>query len=206
MTMQWMDENSKDVEMLKRIDLSPLTTDPAKGNENLFKQVQRHNKSLSDLAERFEKLARDREELERTDQWFDHESKAVMAERRRVVAESWDVLVTLRKLLQDRRDVLQQMQDHIVDQIDSLEEQYNQVLDSARKTLSRQHREYLESEPVHGPAWIEQQAENDNAVAAVSEQIVPLRSVLGKLQTLYHRVGPNSALTFRQREMFEQLN
>lgn len=206
MTMQWIDENNKDVEMLKRIDVSPLDTDPTKGNEQLVRRVQRHNKSLGDLADRFEKLARDREELERVEYWFDHDSKAVMAEHRRVVAESWDVLVTLRKLLQDRRDILQQMQGHIVEQIDSLEEQCNQAIDSARKTLIRQHRKFLDEDPVHGPAWIEQQAEDDDAVVAVREQIVPLRGVLEKLQTLHYRAGQNSFLTFRQREVFEQFN
>ena len=59
--MQWIDENAKDVEMLKRVDLSPLETGPAECSEQLAKKVQRHNKGLSDLTERFEKLARDRE-------------------------------------------------------------------------------------------------------------------------------------------------
>jgi hypothetical protein len=33
--MQWTDENAKDVEMLKRVDLSPLDIGSAEGDEQL---------------------------------------------------------------------------------------------------------------------------------------------------------------------------
>lgn len=204
--MQWIDENTKDVEMLKRVDRSPLETGPAEGNEQLVKKVQRHNKALTDLAERFEKLSRDREELNRADDWFDHDSKAVLAERHRVMAESWDALVTLRKLTQDRRDLLDQLHTHVAGKISDLEEQYGQAFDSARKAISRANRDYLKAEPVRGPAWVEAEAENDDAAVALREQIAPLQDVLSRLGAAYHRVGRSSALTFRQREVYEQLN
>ena len=204
--MQWTDENAKDVEMLKRTDLSPLDTGPAEGSEQLVKKVQRHNKALIDLTERFEKLARDREELNRSDHWFGHDSKAVLAERRRVVAESWDALVTLRKLVQDRRDLLDQLHTHVAGKISNLDEQYGQAFDTAVKAISRENRSYLKAEPVRGPAWVEAEAENDNSVVALREQIAPLQDILSGLSSAYHRTGRNSALTFRQREVYEQLN
>jgi len=204
--MQWTDENAKDVEMLKRVDLSPLETGPAEGSEQLVKNVQRHNKALSDLTERFEKLARDREELNRSEHWFVHDSQAVLAERRRVVAESWDVLVTLRKLIQERKNLLQQLLAHVDGKTSDLDEQYGQAFDSARKAISRANRDYLKSEPIAGPAWVEGQAENDETVVALREQIAPLQDVLNSLQSACHRAGQNSVLTFRQREVYEQLN
>lgn len=152
---------------------------------------------MSDLAERFGKLARDREELNRTDHWFGHDSKDVLSERRRVVAESWDVLVALRKLLRDRQDLLQQLQAHVVGKISELEEQCVQALDKA---------DYIKAEPVRGPAWVDGLAENDDVVVALQNQIAPLRGVLEKLQTLHYRASQNTALTFRQREVYEQLN
>lgn len=204
--MQWTDENAKDVEMLQRVDLSPLDTGPAEGNEQLVKKVQRHNKALSDLSQRFEKLARDREEINRSDHWFGHDSKAVLAERRRVVAESWDVLVTLRKLTQDRKDVLQQLLAHVAGKVSDLDEQYSQAFDKAHKALTREHRDLLKAEPVRAQAWVEAQADSDDAVVALREQITPLQDILTGLSSAYHRAGQNSALTFRQREVYEQLN
>lgn len=204
--MQWTDENAKDVEMLKRVDLSPLETGPAEGSEQLVKKVQRHNKALSDLTEQFETLARDREELNRSDRWFERDSKAVLAERRRVLAESWDVLVMLRKLIQDRKDVLQQLLAHVAGKVSDLDEQYGQALDSARKAISQANRDYLKAEPVRAKAWVEAEAENDDTVVALREQIAPLRAIFRVLESAYHRAGCGNALTFRQREVYEQLN
>jgi len=204
--MQWTDENAKDVEMLKRVDLSPLETGPAEGSEQLVKKVQRHNKALSDLTQRFETLARDREELNRADHWFDHDSMSVLAEHRRVAAETWDVLVTLRRLIQERKDLLQQLQAHVAGKISDLEEQCGQAFNNARKAISRANRDYLKTEPVRAQAWVEAEAENNDAVVALREQIAPLREILERLATLYHHVGRSNALTFRQREVYEQLN
>lgn len=204
--MQWTDENAKDVEMLKRAELSPLETGPAEGNEQLVTKVQRHNKALSDLTQRFEKLARDREELNRADHWFDHDSKAVLAERRRVVAESWDVLVTLRKLIQERRDLLDQLHTHVAGEISDLEEQYSQAFDKAIKAIGRANAAYLKEEPVRGPAWVEAEADSDDAVVAVRAQTAPLQAIFRVLESAYHRAGRGNALTVRQREVYEQLN
>jgi len=204
--MQWTDENTKDVEMLKRVDLSPLDVGPAEGSEQLAKQVQRHNKAITDLLGRFDKLASDREEIDRTDHWLGRDSKTVLAEHRRVVAESWDVLVTLRKLMQERKDLLQQLHDHVAGKISDLEQQHDQAFEKAHKALVRKHRDILRSDPVGGPAWVEQQAENDDAAVALREQIAPLQDVLSGLGSAFHRAGQGSALTFRQREVYGQLN
>jgi hypothetical protein len=204
--MQWIDANSKDASVLNRTDLSPVDIASAEGSERLVKKVQRHNKALSDLSQRFEKLAADRKQLANADDWFGHDSKAVLAERRRVVAESWDVLVTLGKLDQERKDLLQQLHDHVAGKVSDLEAQYNQAFDKACKAISRENRSYLKAEPVRAQAWVESEAENGDTVVALRERIAPLQEALDRLATLYHRVGRGSALTFRQREVYEQLN
>ena len=204
--MQWTDENDKDASVLRRTDLSPLDIAYAEGSEQLGKQVQRHNTGLSDLSERFEKLSRDREELHRSDHWFDRDSKAFLAERRRVVAESWDVLVTLRKLIQDRKDVLQQLRAHVAGKISDREKQYSQAFDKACKAISRENRSYLKSEPVRAQAWVEAEAENDDAVVALQDQIAVLQALRERVVSAFHRVRRGNALTVRQREVYEQLN
>jgi len=204
--MQWTDENAKDVEILKRVDLSPLETGPAEGSEQLVKKVQRHNKALSDLTQRFETLARDREELNRADHWFARDSKAVLAERRRVLAESWDALVTLRKLIQERKDLLQQLLAHVAGKVSDLDGQCGQAFDSARKAISRVNRDFLKAEPVRAQTWVEADADSDDAVVALREQIAPLQAIFRVLESAYHRTGCGNALTVRQREVYEQLN
>jgi molybdopterin converting factor small subunit len=204
--MQWIDANSKDASVLNRTDLSPVDIASAEGSERLVKKVQRHNKALNDLTERFEKLARDREELNRSDHWFDHDSKAVLAERRRVVAESWDVLVTLRKLLHSRLNLLQQLLDHLAGRIDDLGAQCNQAFEKAFKAISRANRDYLKAEPARAQAWVEEQAESDDAVLALQDQIAVLQALRERVESAYHRVRQGNALTVRQREVYEQLN
>ncbi len=204
--MQWIDENSKDVEMLKRVDMSPLDIGPAEGSEQLARKVQRHNKAMSDLTEQFDNLAADRKHLANADHWFDHDSKAVLAKRRRAVAESWDVLVTLGRLIQDRQNLLQQLQAHVAGKVSDMEQQCSQAFDSAHSALKREHRSYLKTEPVRGPAWVKAEADSDDAIVALRKQIAPLQDTLNKLGSAYHRTGRNNALTFRQREVYEQLN
>jgi len=84
--MQWLEDNSKDAEMLRGIELSPLDTLSAEDNKKLAERVQRHNGALTQLVERFGQLARDREMVAKADHWFDRDSKAVLAEHRRARA------------------------------------------------------------------------------------------------------------------------
>jgi len=203
--MQWIEDNSRDAKMLNRIDLSPLDTAMADGDEQLAKRVRRHNRSLAQLAERFGKLAGDREMVADADQWFDRNSKAVLAERRSVLAETWDSLVTLRTLLEDRQDVLRQLEAYVSGQIGTLREQYDNALDNARKMLRRRHRRYLKAEPVCGPPYVESLAKDDEAVVELHQRLAGLRKILEALASILYRAKQNSPLTFRQREVYEQL-
>ncbi len=203
--MQWIEENSKDAQMLTRIELSPLDVGHAEGNERLVKGVRRHNKALTDLAQRFDQLAKDREKVARADHWFDEDSNAVQTERRRVIAESWDVLVTLRKLIQDRKVILRELEDRFSGKIEEMHESYGKAFDKARKTLAREHRDYIKAEPVHGLGYVDGLAEVDPQVVELRDQETELRGVLDSLQTHYYRAGQDSALTFRQYEVYEQL-
>ena len=203
--MQWIEDNSRDAKMLNRIDLSPLDTAMAYGDEQLAKRVRRHNRSIAQLAERFGKLAGDREMVADADQWFDRNSKAVLAERRSVLAETWDSLVTLRTLLKDRQDVLRELEAYVSGQIGTLREQYDHALDNARKMLRRRHRLYLKAEPVCGPPYVESLAKDDEAVVELHQRLAGLKQILEAIASILYRAKQNSPLTFRQREVYEQL-
>jgi ElaB/YqjD/DUF883 family membrane-anchored ribosome-binding protein len=197
-----MDENAKDAEMLGLLDLSPLEVEHAGDSAPLTGKVRRHNRGLRDLAERFDRLARDRDAVTDADRWLSCDAAAVVAERHRVTAESWDVLVTLRRLLAERREVLRSLEDCVADRIDALAGRRNKALDKARKTLVREHRDYVAAEPVRARAWIEERAEEDEAVAELHRRAAVLGRILESLQSTRHKSGNETPVTVRQREVF----
>lgn len=205
--MEWTAENTRDAEMLRRIDLSPLDAAHADGgDESLVQLIQRHNAVLAELTGRFAKLAGDRQAVANPDKWLGHDSDAVVAERRRVAAESWDVLMALRNLLHERQDVLRKLENHIAARLPGLEEQRERALDKARKALAREHRDYLKAEPLRGQAFVEGLAEEDDAVIELRRNVVALTEVLYRLQTQRHQAGAHTPVTTRQREVIAYLN
>jgi len=204
--MEWVAENSKDVEMLRRIDLSPLDAAHADGDESLVQLVQRHNAALVELTGRFGKLANDRQAVANPDRWLGCDSAAVVAERRRVAAESWDAILALRKLLHERQDVLRKLEDHVAARLPGLEEQRERALDKARKALTRGHRDYLKAEPLRGKAYVDGLAEDDDEVAELRRQSGVLMQALDSLQSLRHKAAYETPVTIRQREVFAYLN
>jgi len=204
--MEWIAEHTKDTEMLRRLDLSPLDAAHADGDESLVQLVQRQNAALAELTSRFGRLAEDRQALANPDNWLGHDSAAVVAERRRVVAESWDVLLALRNLLHERQDVLRKLEDHVAARLPGLEEQRERALDKARKALTREHRDYLKAEPLRGKTFVEGLAEEDETVAELRRQVVALTEVLQRLRTQRHQAGAHTPVTIRQREAIAHLN
>ena len=204
--MEWIAENTRDAEMLRRIDLSRLDAAHADGDESLVQLVQRHNAALAELTGRFAKLAGDRQAVADPDRWLSRDSAAVVAERRRVAAESWDVLLALRELLHERQDVLRKLEDHIAARLPGLEEQRGRALDRARKALTREHRDYLKSEPLHGKAFVEGLVEEDDAAVELRRQEVALTEAVQRLQAQRHKAGAHTPVTIRQREVIAYLN
>jgi len=204
--MEWVAENTRDAEMLRRIELSPLDATCADGDESLVQLVQRHNTALAELTSRFGALADDRQTVASPDRWLGHDSAVIVAERRRVVAESWDALLALRGLLHERQDVLRKLEDHVAAKLPGLAEQRERDFDKARKALAREHRDYLKAEPLRGQAFVEGLAEEDEAVAELHRQGVALTEVLHRLQALRHKAGADSPVTIRQREVIAHLN
>jgi len=204
--MEWTAENTRDAEMLRRIDLSPLDAAHADGDESLARLVQQHNAALAELTGRFAKLAGDRQAVANPDRWLGCDSAAVVADRRRVVAESWDALLALRNLIHERQDVLRKLEEHVAASLPGLDEQRERALDKARKALAREHRDYLKAEPLRGWAFVEGLADEDDSVAELRRKGVSLTEVLHSLQTQRHKAGADSPVTIRQREVITYLN
>ncbi|QNN21809.1 hypothetical protein HED60_05820 [Planctomycetales bacterium ZRK34] len=204
--MNWIEQNTADAEMLNRIDLSPLDGTQIEGDDQLVESIDSHNQAITALTARFSKLAEDRHIIADADHWFAHDADTVVTERRRIMAESWDVLVALRRLLDDRADLLNHVEAHMADIAHGLAEELEEALYDARGSLQRKHRQYLKAEPVHGPAYIAAQAESDETVVALREHADQWEQALSSLQSLRHRNEQRAALTFCQREVYEHLN
>lgn len=204
--MNWIEQNVQDEKMLRLLNLELLSQDIVAHGEGLAELVGRHNDGLVRLTERFGKLADDRKAINSPDKWVGQDSNVVVAERRRLVTESWDALVALRRALDEREELLGKLESHIRGKLASLRQQQEEAFDEARKALVRKHHDYLKSEPVRGQAYVSSLAENDDAVAELRRQAMALTQVMHAVQSAKYKAGHNTPVTIRQREVFDCLN
>ena len=206
MFMDWNAQNDSDTAVLNRIDRSPLDASLVEGDEQLASLVEQHNTDLAELEARIRQLTDDRAAMVHAEDLFVCNSGAVRAVHRRLVDESWDVLVTLRKLLDQREALLRQMEEHVTTRWNDLREQRDEAFAKAEKALAREHRSYVKAEPLRGQAYVEELATNDEAVTALNQRIAELDAVDDRLYALRHKAQlADSALTRRQREVLAHL-
>jgi hypothetical protein len=205
--MQRTVENSRDAEMLKRIDLSPLDAADAGGEEPLAQLVEQHNALLAELVGRFRQLADGRAALADADKWLDRDGAEIVTERGRVATESWDVLVAVRKALGERQELLQRLEAQVAREFHDVAERREQAVDKARKSLEREHRSYLKAEPIRGQAYVADLADEDDTVVELGQQEHAVGRTLEHLQSLRRKAASDvSAVLFRQRDAFSHLN
>lgn len=204
--MKWLEQNEADATLRGRYDLSPLDTTPIV-DQGLIDEVTIHNQVALEINARFDALAEARETLNRDDDWSGHDAESIIAERRRVIAESWDVLVLLRRWVEERMALTCKIAAHIGGQIDELSERHDAALDAVHQKLERENRRYLKTQPHLARPWITEQAEADEEVSDLRQQI----DALDQIRQGYHSVRRHleksqNNLTFRQREVFPYLN
>lgn len=204
--MDWIAENTADADMLNLIDLSPLEGSHFQDNNDLAESVARHNQALTDLTARFGRLADERQVLADANHWFTHKAKAIVDERHRIVTESWDVLVALRELLNDRIGLLRKIEAHLNSKLYNLAEQLEEALYNARRSLEREHRQYLKSELARGLAYISHLAEEDEAVVALRQQETDVEHALQAFESLRYRNEHGTPILTRLREMYARLD
>ncbi len=204
--MNWLEHNEADAALRGRYDLPPLDTAPITEQE-LTDEVMAHNQVAQGINARFDALADARHALDLDDNWHGHDAEDVIRERRRVVAESWDVLVLLRRWVDARRTLIRKIDAHLGGQMDELSARHDAAFDAIHQKLERENRRYLKTEPHNARSWITQQAEADEAVSNLREQIDELDRVRWGYASIREKLEQNAhALTFRQREVFPHLN
>jgi len=204
--MNWNEQNEADAKLSARYDLSPLDTAPIIDAE-LIDEVVTHNQAVQAIKVRFDMLADARHALNRLDDWNGRDAEDVIAERRRVVAESWDVLVSLRRWVEERMKLTQKIDAHIGGRMDELTERHDAAFDEVNQKLERKHRRYLKTDPHNARPWITQQAEADEDVSNLRERIDELDRIRQSYDSIRRNLERNHhALTFRQREVYPHLN
>jgi hypothetical protein len=113
--------------------------------QDLVDEVTTHNQVAHEINARFDALAEARHALNRDDDWSGHDAKAIIAERRRVVAESWDVLVLLRRWVDERTALTRKIAAHIGGQMDELTERHDAAFQAVHQKLERENRRYLKT-------------------------------------------------------------
>ena len=204
--MNWLEQNEADATLRGRYDLSPLDTAPIVDQE-LLDGVTTHNKIAQEINARFDALAEARHALNRDDDWSGHDAQAIIAERRRVVAESWDVLVLLRRWVEERMALTRKIAAHIGGQMDELTERHDTAFDAVHQKLERENRRYLKTEPHLARPWVTEQAEADEEVSNLRQQIDALDQIRQSYVSIRRKLEQNAqTLTIRQREVFAYLN
>ena len=204
--MNWLEQNEADATLRGRYDLSPLDTAPIV-EQKLIDEVTTHNKIAQEINARFDALAEARHALNRDDDWSGHDADAIIAERRRVVAESWDVLVLLRRWVEERMALTRKIAAHIGGQMDELTERHDTAFDAVHQKLERENRRYLKTEPHLARPWVTEQAEADEEVSNLRQQIDALDQIRQSYVSIRRKLEQNAqTLTIRQREVFAYLN
>lgn len=204
--MHWLEQNEADATLRGRYDLSPLDITPIV-DQGLIDEVTIHNQVALEINARFDALAEARDALNRDDDWSGHDAEAIIVERRRVVAESWDVLVLLRRWAEERMALTRKIDAHIGGQMDELTERHDAAFSAVHEKLERDNRRYLKTTPHLARPWITDQAEADEEVSNLRQQIDALDQVRQGYHSIRrHLEQSQNHLTFRQREVFASLN
>jgi hypothetical protein len=204
--MNWLEHNEADATIRGRYDLSPLDTAPIV-EQDLIDEVTAHNQVAHEINARFDALAEARDAMNRDDDWSGHDAQAIIAERQRVVAESWDVLVLLRRWVEERMALTRKIAAHIGGQMDELTERHDTAFQAVHQKLERENRRYLKTQPHLARPWITEQAEADEEVSDLRQQIDALDQIRQGYVSIRRKLEQNAqTLTIRQREVFAYLN
>ncbi|MBI1375822.1 MAG: hypothetical protein GC159_24190 [Phycisphaera sp.] len=205
-SMDWITQNEADAAMLQRFDLTPIDAAAVEADEQLVEAIAAHNAAAAALTERFARLAKERDAFATADNWFERNATHVLGESQRLTTESWDALVAMRKLLEARAILLRRIENYAAGKAHGLYEQLEQALHDARRSLERKHRKYLKDQPVIGAQYIAARAEDDAAVVALRDQAERWDAANAAMAAIRDHNRHTTPLTFRQRQVYEQMN
>jgi len=204
--MNGTEENARDEKLLGKLDLELLSQEIVGHGEALVEQVGRHNDRLVALTQQHGKLVDGRKRLVDFAGWADAKLDELLAERARVVRETWDWLQVLRCELAQRQAILAKAENVLQAMLTDLTAQREQTIARLSKSMAKTRRQYVEANPHGGAAHFMDLVERDNAVVVIDQEYARRRADLEWATD--HRRRANHGQTIvqmRQEDVFKNV-
>ena len=206
MNVNWNQESARDEKLLGRLDLDLLDHDVVARGEDTARTVGDHNGRLADLTYRFNELVFYRRRLTDFSAWSDSKLDDLLAERARLVRESWEWLQNLRAALVEREDILKKAEEAIKALLDELNQRRERTVARLSKSMAGARRECLAVNPYRGDMHFGELVESDDAVVAIDRRRADLQSDLEWVADHRRRaMGGQSDVLARQQEVLKHL-
>lgn len=204
--MNWTEENARDEKLLSMVDLELLSQDIVAHDDGLAELVGRHNDHLVSLTERFNRLTTDRRRLVDFSVWAAVKLDDVLAERARVVRETWDWLQALRGELATRVAIFRKADVALRAALAELEQRRERAMAGLRKSMAKVHSECMAASAYKGETYFEAEMEADDAIVAIDAQLADVRTKFEWVADHWRRsVGDQADVRQRQEEVFKRL-
>ncbi len=205
-TMNWTEQNVRDEKLLGLLDLELLSQDVVAHGDGLAELVGRHNDHLVALTERFTRLTADRKRLVDFSVWAEASLDDVLAERARVVRETWDWLQAMRGELANRVAILKKAQTALRTAEAELAQRRERVMAGLRKSMAKVHAECMAASAYKGETYFEAEMEADESIVAIDAERAAIGTNLEWVADHWRRsVGDQADVRQRQEEVFKRL-
>ncbi len=204
--MNWVSENAKDEQLVRKLGLGPLAVSGLVPGEGLGIPIELHNARLGRVEDRARRLIADRARLGDVDNWAAADSTALLAERDRLRHESWDFLQELRAVVQDRRDVLDQVGTWLGELGGDLSHDHEQAEKSAANALAKERREIERRTPATAAAHFSNLVANQEPVREAAARVDAAQATFNEVNAArLHLSNGLSEIMRRQRDLFQTL-
>lgn len=204
--MQLYTDCHQDLRLLDLRGLAPLDLEMVGAEMDLLGMIESHNARCARATARLRQLAEDRRCLGEFDVWRNKPSEALLAERARVRAETWDALWEARHSLEEREDVLAQVQQRLREQYDDAARQHDRAVEAAKRRLVKERRTLQTVNPSNAERHFHDLVAADESVHEAAKRRNAANHALNGIAEAKRGVTVDcAAVTSRQREVFSAL-
>jgi hypothetical protein len=204
--MNWVSENAKDEQLVRKLGLGPLAVSGLVPGEGLGIHIELHNARLGRVEDLARRLIADRARLGDVDNWAAADGTALLAERDHLRHESWDFLQELRAVVQDRRDVLDQVATWLGELGGDLSHDHEQAEKSAANALAKERRETDRRTPATAAAHFNDLVANHESVREAAARCDAAQATFNEVNaSRLHLSNGLSEILRRQRDLFQTL-
>lgn len=205
--MNWMEQNACDEKLLGRLDLDLLDQETVAHGDELTELVGRHDDRLVAMNERHGKLVEGRKRMVDVAVWADAKLDDVLAERSRLVCETWEWLQNVHAALVEREAVLNKAEGVIAALLTDLHERRRETVARLNKTMAKTKRECIEANPARGAGHFTDLLNSDDEMVAIDEQLAKLHSCIQWVvdRRIRAMIDRSTLLMRQQEEVFKRL-